>query len=117
MIGLFVLMNCVVAMLGWTIWRYLTLSFELVGTVRERAPQLWQRLDCPERVYIDAGLPGMHTIRPLRPWLRWIWNPTSFGPMPSDIARAHGRVRFHLRLGLVGLVLFALVVAALPVDP
>lgn len=117
MLGLFVLINFVIVLLAWTVWRYLMLSMELVVAVRDHAPQLWQRLDCPERIHVKSGLPGMHTIKPLFPWLHWIWNPAPFGPMPPRLAPAHGRVRFHLRLALVALVLFVALFAALPSDP
>jgi hypothetical protein len=51
---------------------YLRQTFELLALVQQDET-LWRRLGCPEKVFIRQFDSRVATIKPIMPWLRWIW--------------------------------------------
>lgn len=58
---------------GITIFRYIESSFNLLKNVRSEAPDLWESLGRPEKIWVRTNRGGMYTIKPLWPWLDWVW--------------------------------------------
>jgi hypothetical protein len=49
-----------------SIYRYVTSSFALLERIQTSAPETWEALGRPEKVYVKGGSGGgMHTIKPL----------------------------------------------------
>ena len=77
MMILFIIALVCFAYTAVTIYRYLTSSFRLLENVQSSAPETWESLGRPEKVWIQNVKPGqaggMYTIQPLWPWLNWVW--------------------------------------------
>lgn len=91
-----------------TIFLYIRASFQLLDDLQTQAPDVWEQLGRPERIYVRQARGGCHTIKPLMPWLGWIWRGDPTG-LPGPVAL--GLVKTH-RLLIAGLILFGMTVFA-----
>jgi len=81
---------------------YLRQGFELLALV-QRDEALWYRLGRPEKVFIRQFDGRVATIKPIVPWLRWIWAGDR-----SHLSREIGdRLLATRKLLVTGLILFA----------
>ncbi len=89
---------------GNCIFRYIKSTFNLLENVQEKAPEIWENLGRPEKVWIKSSKGGMHTIQALWPWLNWVWE--------CEIHSLDRKLGFRLKKtgGLLkrGLIAFAL---------
>ena len=95
---------------GIIIFLYLRASFRLLEDLQDNAPKVWEQLGKPERIYVRrASGGGIHTIKPLLPWIGWIFKGATTG-LTEDLAKDFNKTR---RLLIVGLVMFFLTVGCL----
>lgn len=87
---------------GMTIFFYLRSSFRLLEDLQCHAPQVWEQLRKPERIYVRKASGGFHTIKPLLPWMGWMLRGMTTG-LTEDLAKDLVKTR---RLFIAGLVLF-----------
>ena len=65
---------------GITVFRYISTSFSLLEQVQSSAPETWEKLGRPEKIWIKNGSGGgMQTIKPIWPWLNWVWHADTIG--------------------------------------
>ena len=110
-IYLLVLASILVLATAASIVFYLRSSFKLLSLVSANAA-LWQKLGCPERVWIDGPDSCVVTIKPLLPWLRWILAGNATG-LDRDLAALLASTRKLLLAGLLLFVLTSVTIAAL----
>lgn len=110
------------AVTGVTIYRYLASTFRLLEGVKALSPEIWERLDRPEKVRYQRHGDGLgyhvsYTIQPLWPWLRWVWkgDPDGLDYRLAPNLRTTGRLLRH-GLGLL-LVTFAVFFYAIVIAP
>jgi hypothetical protein len=84
---------------GIRIYHYLKSTFRLVEDVERLAPEVWESLGRPRRVYVRTAKGGSHTIQPMLPWLGWIWGGDP-GAVPHEVAGQYHRTRTLLLRGL-----------------
>ncbi len=100
--------------LGVTIFRYLRSTSLLLERIEAHHPDLWIDLGEPRVVRLNMG---HTTIQPIGPFLGWMLRPAAPGLDP-ELARMKERSRRLFRIGLVGLLAWALaflVLAHLPI--
>jgi hypothetical protein len=91
------------------IYRYLQLTFELLALV-QKEPALWRSLGEPRRIHVREAMPGgFQTIRPIGPWLAWVWGGEAGRAASPQIA---ARLRQTSRLLKSGVAFFAATLAA-----
>jgi len=98
----FTIVLCLFPITGIVIFLYLRSTFRLLEGLQNNAPEVWEKLGKPERIFVK----GMYTIKPIFPWIGWIWKGETEG-LPVDIACGLIKTR---RLFKGGLVLFFLIV-------
>lgn len=90
---------------GFTIYRYLISSFRLLEYIQTSATDTWEKLGRPEKIWIRNGNSGgMYTIRPLMPWLEWLWRADTMG-LDFKAAKELKETSTLLKKGLVAFVL------------
>lgn len=102
----FTIALCLFPVTGIVIFLYLRSTFRLLEDLQNNAPEVWVKLGRPERTVVRRS---MHTIKPIFPWIGWIWKGETEG-LPVDIASSLIKTR---RLFKGGLVLFFLTVVFL----
>ncbi|MGB1110332.1 MAG: hypothetical protein ACPG4N_08255 [Gammaproteobacteria bacterium] len=95
---------------------YIRASFHLLERMKRHAPALWAALGRPERVYVSNAGSGMHTIKPMGPWLGWVLSPSSRGPVPKALRKGLSAVRFHGAMAILCLLAFLALFIGLPTD-
>ena len=107
MIFFIIVMVCF-AYTGFTIYKYLTASFQLLEHLQASAPDIWQRLGSPRKIWVQNTTPGkgggIYTIKPLWPWLNWIWQADSNG-LDYRLGKELLQVSRLLKSGLIGLAI------------
>lgn len=97
---------------GISIYRYLRSSLQLLEQLQSSAPETWEQLGRPEKVWIQNAEPGkaggMYTIQPLWPWLNWVWQADA-GGLDFRLGKELKRVSRLLKQGLAGLAVTLLV--------
>ena len=93
---------------GYTLYKYGRVSFTLLETLKKMRPDIWERLGRPEKVPIKGSRHNSYAIRPLTPFLGWIWR-GSFTGLPSNLAK---ELRSCRRFLVSGLTLFAIYIFA-----
>jgi len=90
------------------IFSYLKSSFLLLELVQEEE-LLWKSLGEPRKVWVREGQGGFQTIKPIGPWLAWVW--------AANTSSTNQRLTICLKktslLLKAGLALFALTAAAI----
>ena len=101
----FILALACFAYTGITIYRYLSSSFQLLEQVQTDAPETWESLGRPEKIWIKNRQPGkyggMYTIQPLWPWLNWVWQADTNG-LDFRLGKELKNVSRLLKRGLTG---------------
>ena len=100
----YMIASCLFPVTGIVIFLYLRSTFRLLEGLQNNAPQVWEKLGKPEKGPFGPG--GGDSIKPLFPWLGWIWKGETEG-LPVDIACGLIKTR---RLFKGGLLLFFLTV-------
>ena len=93
---------------GYTIYRYHRVSFTLLDTLKKMRPDIWERIGQPEKVYVEGSRHKSQAIRPLSPFLGWVWRGNLTG-LPSNLAK---ELRSCRRLLVTGLILFAVYIVS-----
>jgi hypothetical protein len=75
----------------------------LLESLRKNAPEVWEKLGRPEKSYMRGGA---QTIKPLFPWIGWVWKGETEG-LPVNIA--HDLIKTQ-KLFKASLLLFSLTV-------
>ena len=89
---------------GITIFSYTKSSFSLLEDVQATAPELWESLGQPEKIWVRHGNGGgMHTIQPIWPWLDWVWHCRAYG-VDRKLSNGLKRTSQLLKRGLVAFV-------------
>lgn len=90
---------------GITIYRYLTASFQLLKHLQSSAPETWESLGKPEKIWIQNMQPGkgggIYVIKPLWPWLNWVWQADGNG-LDFKLGKNLKQVSRLLKRGLAG---------------
>lgn len=107
--GMYIFASAVASFLATAlvIFLYIRSSFILLDLVKQDEA-VWGQLDCPDRHYIRDGATRALTVRPLFPWLGWIWLGDPQG-VSQPIASRLLTTSKLLRLGLVMFVVVSLV--------
>ncbi|MFC1495677.1 hypothetical protein ACFL6W_10380 [Thermodesulfobacteriota bacterium] len=98
----FTIVLCLFPVTGIVIFLYIRSTFQLLEDLQNNAPEVWEKLGKPKRV----GAGTMDTIKPLFPWVGWVWKGESEG-LPVNIAHSLIKTR---KLFKGGLGLFSLTV-------
>ena len=99
----FLLTGVAFALTFVAVFLYLRSSFRLLEGMHRHAPATWRRLGCPEKVWVDDGDGGIRTIKPLWPWLVWVWKGQA-KELSAALGHLNPRLRYvlELRFGLAG---------------
>jgi hypothetical protein len=96
---------------GVVIYLYLQSSFSLLKLVQQD-DALWKSLDEPRQQYIKENQGGFQTIKPIGPWLAWIWSGTATNTNPQLVHQLR-KTRFLLKASLALFLLTGGLIAAL----
>lgn len=100
-----------------TIFRYLNSSFALLGSVPSSGPEIWEDLGRPKKVRVRSNNGGMWTIKPLWPWLNWLWQGQinhSDRNLGDDLKRVSSLLKHSLVAFSATLILFFYVIVISP---
>jgi len=98
----YIITLCLFPITGIVIFLYLRSTFRLLENLRKNAPEVWEHLGRPEIINVR----GMQTIKPLFPWIGWVWKGETEG-LPVNIA--HDLIKTQ-KLFKASLLLFSLTV-------
>jgi hypothetical protein len=98
----FTIALCLFPVTGIVTFLYIRSTFRLLESLRKNAPEVWEKLGRPEKSYMRGGA---QTIKPLFPWIGWVWKGETEG-LSINIARSLKKTQ---KLFKAGLLLFFLI--------